>query len=299
MRLGMLGLAAVLLVLPMCARAMEGTTDEIDVTNATKIGIVDPLKPTKGGTGANNTATSGRYLRGDGTNFVTSSVAAAGAGTCTNQFVRATVDNAAPTCATVSLTADVTGTLPAANGGLGIDSSSATDDQVLVNNGSVWQLKTLTTCTGSGKAVTYDAATNAWGCNTITAGLNPFFSFSTLGDLTGGQTAYMAPGAVDPSQSRAQQIAPEGFSADDLNCVSSAAPGASNTFIITMADGACTGALTDSTQQVCTISGTNRTCAEAGSAEAVTSGQCYAWSVVSLDGDTATAVISCTARRTA
>ena len=70
-----------------------------------------------GGTGANNTATLGRYLRGDGTNFVTSTVAAAGVGTCTNQFVRATVDNAAPTCATVSLTADVSGVLPEANGG--------------------------------------------------------------------------------------------------------------------------------------------------------------------------------------
>jgi hypothetical protein len=60
------------------------------------------LTPAKGGTGANNAATSGRYLRGDGTNFVSSSVAAAGAGSCTNQFVRATVDNAAPTCATVA-----------------------------------------------------------------------------------------------------------------------------------------------------------------------------------------------------
>ena len=60
------------------------------------------LTPAKGGTGANNTATSGRYLRGDGTNFVSSSVAAAGAGGCTNQFVRAGNDNAAPTCATVA-----------------------------------------------------------------------------------------------------------------------------------------------------------------------------------------------------
>jgi hypothetical protein len=59
------------------------------------------LTSAKGGTGANNTATSGRYLRGDGANFVTSSVAAAGAGSCTNQFVRSANDNAAPTCASV------------------------------------------------------------------------------------------------------------------------------------------------------------------------------------------------------
>ncbi len=61
----------------------------------------------QGGTGANNTATTGRYLRGDGTNFLTSSVAAAGAGSCTNQFVRSANDNAVPTCASVA-TGDVT-----------------------------------------------------------------------------------------------------------------------------------------------------------------------------------------------
>jgi len=59
------------------------------------------LTPAQGGTGANNTATTGRYLRGDGTDFVTSSVAAGGAGSCTDQFVRAANDNAAPTCASV------------------------------------------------------------------------------------------------------------------------------------------------------------------------------------------------------
>jgi len=49
-------------------------------------------------------ATTGRYLRANGSEFVQSSVAAAGAGSCTNQFVRATVDNAAPTCASVGNT---------------------------------------------------------------------------------------------------------------------------------------------------------------------------------------------------
>jgi hypothetical protein len=56
----------------------------------------------QGGTGANNTATTGRYLRGNGTNFVTSSGAASGTGACTNQVVTATNDDAAPTCANVS-----------------------------------------------------------------------------------------------------------------------------------------------------------------------------------------------------
>lgn len=43
----------------------------------------------------------GRYLRSDGTDLGYSAVAAGGAGACTNQFVRATNDNALPTCATV------------------------------------------------------------------------------------------------------------------------------------------------------------------------------------------------------
>jgi hypothetical protein len=67
--------------------------------------------PTLGGTGANNTATSGRYLKGDGTNFVTSSGSASGVGPCTNQFVRVLNSDALPTCASVSLGTDVTGTL--------------------------------------------------------------------------------------------------------------------------------------------------------------------------------------------
>jgi len=49
-----------------------------------------------------NGATTGRYLRGDGTNFVQSSGAASGTGSCTNQIVTALNDDAAPTCANVS-----------------------------------------------------------------------------------------------------------------------------------------------------------------------------------------------------
>jgi hypothetical protein len=49
-----------------------------------------------------NGATSGRYLRGNGTNFVVSSGAAAGTGTCTNQVVRILNDDASPTCITIT-----------------------------------------------------------------------------------------------------------------------------------------------------------------------------------------------------
>lgn len=91
-----------------------------------------------------------------------------GVGTCTNQFVRATVDNAGPTCATVSLTADVTGTLPVGNGGLGM--TTVTDDTVAVANGSAWQSKAIGDCDTASSALTYDTTTNAFGCNSIQGG---------------------------------------------------------------------------------------------------------------------------------
>ena len=56
----------------------------------------------QGGTGANNTATTGRFLRGNGTNFVTSAGAASGTGACTNQVVGTLNDDAAPTCVNIS-----------------------------------------------------------------------------------------------------------------------------------------------------------------------------------------------------
>lgn len=64
------------------------------------------------------------------------------------------------------------------DGGTGL--SAATDDNVMVGNGTVWQSKALTTCTGTGKAVTYDASTNAFGCNTISGG-SPSFARVYIG----------------------------------------------------------------------------------------------------------------------
>jgi hypothetical protein len=51
-----------------------------------------------------------------------------------------------------------------------VSTLAPTDDNLVVGSGAAWQLKALTTCTGTGKAVTYDASTNAFGCNTISGG---------------------------------------------------------------------------------------------------------------------------------
>lgn len=66
------------------------------------------------------------YPKSDGTDIVYSTLAAAGVGACTNQFAQVLNADAAPTCDSVVLTTDVSGLLPAANGGTGIDSSSST-----------------------------------------------------------------------------------------------------------------------------------------------------------------------------
>lgn len=61
----------------------------------------------------------------------------------------------------ITLTTDVTGILPLANGGTGL--SSASDDTVMVSNGSAWQAKALSNCLSG--AFTYNASTNTFGCN--------------------------------------------------------------------------------------------------------------------------------------
>lgn len=63
----------------------------------------------------------------------------------------------------------VTGTLPAGNGGLGI--TSTTDDTVPVGSGSAYVATALTSCSAATSAVTYNTTTNAWGCNTFSAGV--------------------------------------------------------------------------------------------------------------------------------
>jgi hypothetical protein len=87
-----------------------------------------------------------------------------------------------PSFAAVSLSADTTGTLTVAKGGTG--AAPGADDQLLVSDsssGATW--RTLTTCTGTGKAITYDAAANTFGCNTISGTVS---SVATTSPITGG-----------------------------------------------------------------------------------------------------------------
>ena len=266
------------------AFALSGGT-HIVVTNGT-IAFTGLVTSAEGGTGANNTATTGRYLRGDGTNFVTSSVAAAGAGTCTAQFVRATVDNATPTCATVSLTADVSGILPVANGGTNL--SAAVDDEIMVGNGTTWQSKALpASCSAAGKAIAYNTGTNAFTCNTITAGASPALFFGSGMDVTTSQTLYLSlGGCIDGTEGICAAPSP-GASYANLRGFNHGIQGVGNTVTLTGQTGTCGAALTGAGSPgtiTCTLTGaatnTSQSCSDTTNTIAPTAGQCLDFKLV-------------------
>lgn len=69
------------------------------------------------------------------------------------------------TATQITLTTDVTGVLPLANGGTGLNAAS--DDSVLLSNGTTWAAVAVNNCTAG---LTYTTATNTFGCLTSTAG---------------------------------------------------------------------------------------------------------------------------------
>lgn len=74
--------------------------------------------------------------------------------------------------------------LPAVLGGTA--NVAPSDDQLLVGTGTTFQLKTLSDCTGAGKAVTYVASSNTFGCNTISSGSGNFLEVSVSLGTEGG-----------------------------------------------------------------------------------------------------------------
>src|ERR1051326_4474864 len=77
----------------------------------------------------------------------------------------------------IDLAHDVTGTLPYTHGGSG--QVTAPDDDVLVGNGTGWDLKALPNCADSGGGhLNYSTSTNAWSCGTSTSGVLPGTSAS-------------------------------------------------------------------------------------------------------------------------
>lgn len=114
-------------------------------------------------TGNAATATNADQLDGKhATSF--SGVGACGA----NTWASTLNGDAAPTC-TQPAFSNLSGSATVAQGGTG--NTTSTEDAVLVGSGTgAWQKKTLSGCTAAGSKIAYDAATNAFSCQTsITA----------------------------------------------------------------------------------------------------------------------------------
>lgn len=285
-----LALLVLALLVPGRAFAITGTTDEIVVENGT-VGLAIPLIVTKGGTGQ-PTLTAEAVLVGDGTNPVQMETGTNGqvfrmAGGVVAFGSIDLADSAAVGASILALD----------NGGTGLSNAAPTASTFLVGTGAALEYTTaLTDCEAANEAVTYDDTNRDFGCHTISAsGTTGILAFSTNMDITASSTIHMAPGVSDTTQARAQTIAAVGMTLDNLNCVASAAPGGTG-ITITMADGACSGALSDSATQTCTIASGARTCAEAGAGEAVTAGNCYGFHADSTASANAV-VVSCNIER--
>lgn len=85
----------------------------------------------------------------------------------------------------IGLTSEVTGTLPVANGGTNL--TAASDDNVMVGNGTTWQSKSISDCDNATTSkLLYDAGANAFSCGSDqnTGGLGSGATmYSQLGDL--------------------------------------------------------------------------------------------------------------------
>lgn len=131
------------------------------------------------------------------------------------------------------LTTGVTGTLPIANGGT--NNTAATDDSVLVGNGTTLQLKAIADCDdSSGNHLNYDTTTNAFSCGTSS-------SASGIGG-TLGSTDNVIPRANGTGGSTLQT---SGCSIDDsdvLTCPGGFVAGTSGVGVVTLLEGVGPGA---------------------------------------------------------
>jgi hypothetical protein len=113
---------------------------------------------------------AGTYTLPDATAAVTGGVRLTGqlGGTATSPTVTGV------TGAVISLTTNVTGTLPAGSGGTGA-ATFAIDSIPLATAANTWTPTAFPSCSGATNALSYNTTTHAIGCNTITGG-SPTFS---------------------------------------------------------------------------------------------------------------------------
>jgi hypothetical protein len=135
---------------------------------------------------------------------------ASGVGACTNQFVRTLNNNAAPTCATVAITTDTSGTLPNTRGGTGGDSSGSTGVPKVTAgtwtyNAGVADLASSTSANLASVLSDEEGASGGFvraGSPTITT---PSLSSPTLTGTVNATQAVKLSGVISPAQLTANQ----------------------------------------------------------------------------------------------
>jgi hypothetical protein len=186
-------------------------------------------------------------------------------------------------------------TVPVASGGTGL--TSATDDTVMVGNGSAFELKALTNCSGSTDAVSYNTTTNAFGCNTISAGstVYPEISFNAETKLDqNGDTLYVGVGGK-VSSTKANVVVPIGAGTlANLRCRASGTVGGTS-LVATLHKGTCGSESATST--TVTISGTT-VVSDTSNSASITADECIVLALVA-SGDTNAVHVSCSIQKTA
>lgn len=180
-----LAIAADVKVSGLPAVSSVATTDELLVNNGGTSRKATPVQVVAGSIGSNALI-----------NRTSSTVVAAYAGTsCTNQFPRSLSAAGAATCASVSMSADTTGTLPVANGGTGIAVASGGQLQAFLlyirNNAGTMQHQFVTegfTWGASNFVGKINAATNSY--NTTPTGADASTAMAFGGKIGATSTHY-------------------------------------------------------------------------------------------------------------
>jgi len=192
----------------------------------------------------------------------------------------------------------LSGTIPVANGGTNL--TGATDDVIMVGNGTTWESKAVPSCSGN-NALQYNTGTNTISCGAIGGGssITPEISWTTSSDVVidsgGTATVYVSVnGDVSATENNVTSVS-QGGSFTNLRCFSQ--DGASNV-TVEMGDGACTGALTYAgTLSVTPTTALTPTAADTDT-ESVTAGHCVAFRI-SISSGTTTGRFSCSYEKSA